>query len=305
MTPKNITMFRFPVAEIWTQPTGEDLESALRENALRPVGPLEMRSAGFVPPMGADSEAFTHRSDGAVWITLGIESKILPGAVVADLLGKKLSEIEERDGHRVGARARKRIKEDLVHELLPRAFVKPSRLDIMIDTEHGIVAVDTTSRKMAELAVSQIRAALGTFPALPINAELPPRTVLTEWLVEGTTPDGWTLGDRAEMRDPVTGGAVVKLDRHELAGQEVGNHIEAGMQVSRLAVEIGGHVAAVVCDDLVIRRFKLLDGALDTMTGERDDIRAELAARFSLFVGEFRRVFSALEWSFRISKVED
>src|SRR3546814_1773504 len=77
------------------------------------------------------AEALSHRIDDAIWLTVGGQDKILPAAVVNDLLGKKLAEMEQREGRKPGGRARKRLKEDLVHELLPRAFVKPSRTDAL------------------------------------------------------------------------------------------------------------------------------------------------------------------------------
>src|SRR3546814_1853223 len=80
--------------------------------------------------------------------------------------------MEQREGRKPGGRARKRLKEDLVHELLPRAFVKPSRTDAVLDLEHGLCIVDSSSRKSAEGVVSEIRNALGSFPALPLNAEV-------------------------------------------------------------------------------------------------------------------------------------
>ena len=66
-----------------------------------------------------------------------------------------------------------------MHELLPRAFVRPGRTDALLDLEHGLCVVDTSSRKSGENVVSEIRHALGSFPALPLNAEVAPRAVLT------------------------------------------------------------------------------------------------------------------------------
>ncbi|MFH7376134.1 recombination-associated protein RdgC, partial [Pseudomonas syringae pv. tagetis] len=74
-----------------------------------------------------------------LWLTVGGEDKILPAAVVNDLLERKLEEIEEKEGRRPGGRERKRMKDDLLHELLPRAFVKSSRNDAFIDLQHGYV----------------------------------------------------------------------------------------------------------------------------------------------------------------------
>jgi DNA recombination-dependent growth factor C len=117
---RNLTLFRFP-----TSLDLSDLDELLAAHALKPVGPLEMSSRGFVAPLGHDAEALTHRIGDAIWVTVGGEDKILPGAVVNDLLGKKLAQIEQREGRKPGGRTRKRLKDDLLHELLPRAFVRP------------------------------------------------------------------------------------------------------------------------------------------------------------------------------------
>ena len=136
---RNLTLFRFPSS----LDLGE-LDNHLAECVLKPVGGLELSSRGFVPPFGRDTEALSHRIGDAIWVTVGGEDKLLPAAVVNDLLQKKLVEIEEKEGRKLGGRARKRLKEDLVHELLPRAFVRPSRTDAMLDLEHGLCIVDTS-----------------------------------------------------------------------------------------------------------------------------------------------------------------
>ena len=157
---RNLTLFRFPTTLDFSQ-----LEELLPEMQLKPVGTLELSSRGFVSPFGRNEPELSHRIGEALWLTVGGEDKILPSAVVNDLLGKKLAEIEEKEGRKPGGRTRKRIKEDLVHELLPRAFVKPSRTDALIDLEHGFVAVDSSSRKNSEEFAPQIPGALGSFPA--------------------------------------------------------------------------------------------------------------------------------------------
>ena len=124
----------------------------------------------------------SHRIGEAIWLTLGGEDRILPASVINDALGRKIAEIEDKDGRKLGGRARKRLKEDLVHEMLPRAFVKPMRLNASLDLKHGFLAVDTSSRKSAESFASELRHALGSFPAVPLNAEVSPRNVLTGWI---------------------------------------------------------------------------------------------------------------------------
>ena len=297
---RNLTLFRFP-----TSLDLSDLEQQLGECALKPVGPLELSSRGFVPPFGHHGEALSHAIDDATWVTQGGEDKLLPGAVVNDLLQKKLAAIEQKEGRKPGGRTRKRIKDELVTELLPRAFVRPVRTDALIDRELGVIAIDTSSRKNAESVVSEVRNALGSFPALPLNAEVAPRAVLTGWIAGDPLPDGLVLGDECELRDPTDSGAVVKIQRMELVGEEIDKHLQAGKQATRLALVLDDHVSFVIGEDLVVRKFKLLDGAVEQLEStDRDDIAAELDARFALMAGEFKRLFAVLEKAFKLSKAE-
>ncbi len=297
---RNLTLFRFPTSLDLT-----DLDNHLAETRLKPVGPLELSSRGFISPFGRDNAALSHRIGDAIWLTVGSEDRLLPGAVVNDLLQKKLAELEAKEGRRPGGRTRKRLKEDLVHELLPRAFVRPGRVDAILDLEHGLCVVDTSSRKSAENVVAEIRHALGSFPALPVNAEIAPRAVLTGWIAGEPLPEGLSLGDECELKDAADKGAVVKCQRQELTGEEIGKHLESGKQVTRLALTLDDHVSFVLGEDLVIRKFKLLDGAVDQLeSSDRDDQRAELDARFALMAGELKRLFALLEPALKLSKVD-
>ena len=297
---RNLTLFRFPSSLDLS-----DLETQLAECALKPVGPLELSSRGFISPFGQHGDALSHGIHDALWLTVGGEDKLLPGAVVNDLLQKKLAALEEKEGRRPGGRTRKRLKDELVTELLPRAFVRPVRCDALLDTTLGVIAVDTSSRKNAESVVSEIRRALGSFPALPLNAETAPRAILTGWIAGDALPEGLSLGDECELRDPTDSGAVVKIQRMELVGAEIDKHLEAGKQVTRLALVLDDHLSFVLGEDLVVRKFKLLDGAVDQLEStDRDDIAAELDARFALMAGEFKRLFNVLEKAFKLSKAE-
>ena len=301
---KNLTMFRFPV------PTGSvasidvsEVDALLPHSILKPVGPLEMSSRGFISPFGREEKEQLSRCIGNVlWLTVGGEEKILPGVVVNDLLEKKLEEIEEREGRKPGGRERKRLKDDLLQELLPRAFVKSSRSDVFLDLQHGVAAVNTSSRKTGESVMGDIRGLLGSFPAMPLNAEVSPRAILTAWIAGEPLPEGLSLGEECHLQDPVTGGAVIRCQYQELRCEEIDKHLEAGKQVTKLALVFEDNLSFVLGDDLIVRKLKFLDGALDKLDHiEEEGRRAELDARFVLQSGEIRRLFLLLEQAFKLS----
>jgi recombination associated protein RdgC len=306
---RNLTLMQWPASWGALLPTelAPDLAVGLAEHLsdcqLRPVGPLELHSTGFVSPFGRDSEELVHMLSEAAWLTIGTEERILPPAVVQDLLDRKVHEVEEREGRRLGGRTRRALKATLIEELLPQAFVQPGRLNAYLDFQHQLLIVDTSSRKAAEGFASEIRRAVGQFPALPLNTEVSPRSVLTGWLAEEPLPEGLHLGDECELRDPVDGGAVVRIQHLDLGSEEIAQHLEAGLQCTRLALVLDDHISFVLGEDLTVRKLRFLDGAVDSLENtEREDLLQELDARFALQVGELRRLVEVLFSAFRITR---
>lgn len=295
-----LTMFRFPSSMDLT-----DLDACLSECALKAVGPLELCTVGFVPPFGHHGSAMSHGCGKAIWLTVGMEERLLPAAVVNKVLGDRLQAIKEREGRMPGGRARRRLKDDLIGELLPRSHVRATRVDALLDMHRNVIAVDTSSRRTAEMVVSEIRRALGSFPALPINAEVAPRAILTGWVAGDARPNGLELAEDCTLQDPTDTGAKVKVYRVDLGSDEIEKHLETGRQITCLSLTLHDSVAFDIDERLIVRKFKLLDGAIDRLENtERSDIAAELDARFALMAGEFGRLLGVLEAAFKISRAD-
>lgn len=301
---RNLTLFRFSPA------VADDLkrlDEALGEHRLRPCGPLEMLTKGFVPPVGRGDEApLTHAVKHCTWLTVGGEDKLLPAAVVNDELQRKVRKIAEEEGRKVGGRERKRLKEDLLTELLPRAFVRSSRLSAYVDTRHGWLVLDTSSRKSAENALSQIREALGSFPAVPLAPEEGPRVLMTDWLANGTLPAGLALGDEVELRDPSTAtGAIAKCRRQDLDAEEVKEHLRNGKQVFQLGLVFDERMSFVLGEDLIVRKLKFLDVVTEELGDSHEDAAAEADAGFALLTLELERLLAKLEEWFGLPRPAD
>lgn len=278
-------LFFYTLPEISALST-ETLESALKANALQPVGALAMQSRGFLPPLG-EQGAYMQRLDHSYWLCLGGEDRILPSAVVHREWQIKIAKLEEAKGHPLGKRARSQLKQETMDELMPRAFVKTSRLNALISRKHGFIVIDASSAKSAETFVTKLREALGSFPALPLQSAQAPRSILTNFLLKQTLPENWFLGEECELQDPAEKGAIVKCLRHDLASEEVLAHLTSGKQVSRLALLYDANLSFVLGDDLIVRKFKLLEGAVESMENTNtESLEDELMARFALFSGE-------------------
>ncbi len=301
---KNLTLFRFSPA---VAKDLQRLDETLNDHRLRPCGPLEMFTKGFVPPVGREEhDPITQSVRHFTLLTVGGEDKMLPAAVVNEELQRKIRKITEQEGRKVVGRERKRLKEDILTELLPRAFVRSSRLPAYVDTKSGWLVLDTSSRKSAEDAISQIREALGSFPAVPLAPEEGPRVLLTDWLANGTLPAGLALGDECELRDPATAtGAISISRRQDLDAEEIKEHLRNGKQVFRLGLVFDERLSFVLGEDLVVRKLKFLDVALDGLGESFEDAKAEADATFALLASELERLLDKLQGWFGLPRPAD
>jgi recombination associated protein RdgC len=334
---RNVTFFLIPqltVAAIRAllipaDSSAASFEDLLRECELKPVGPSEMYRSGFVPPLGSGSSTMAEHLEGSIMLTVGSEARLLPPAIVDAELRRRVVEFEKAEGRNIGGRERKRMREDLVLELLPRALVKTTRLDGYVDLARGLVAVNTASRRAAEGFVRELRTALGSFPALPVHPRRMPRSVMTSWLQgagiviteDVKLGDGmlrriaaqFALGDECELRDPGEDGAIIRFSQAELGGDEVREALRAGMGCARLGLVFSRWMPGGLADtlgftlgeDLAVRKLRFLDVVMEQHAAtDHGSLEAELQARFILTTAELGALFDRLLVQFDIAPVE-
>jgi recombination associated protein RdgC len=300
---RNLTLFRFSpmVAADLSR-----LPDAIADHPLRDCGPLELFTRGFANAQVGTTGANVFTENNCSLAIVGCEEKLLPAAVVNDQLRRKVQKIADEEGRKIGGRERKRIRDDLLTELLPRAFVRSSRLAAYADLGEGWMVIDTASRKQAELVLTQWREALGTFPAVPPAPEEGPRVLLTDWLANGTLPTGFALGDECELRDPATTtGAIVRARRQDMDAEEIKEHLRGGKQVFALGLVFDERISFVLGEDLVIRKLKFLDVELDAMGDSAQNAEAEQLATLHLVTAELRRLLERLAQVFGLPRPGD
>lgn len=301
---KHATLFRFGDA------VARDLlrlDDALGVHRLRRCGDLERETKGFVPPVGrGDEAALTHTVRNCVLVTTGREERIVPSAALNDELQRRVQRIADEEGRKVGGRERKRLKEQLESEMLPRAFPRNHRLSAYADMTHGWLVLATASRKSAEAAITQMREALGSFPALPVAPSEGPRVLLTDWVANGNLPAGLTLGDEVELRDPASAtGAIAKCRRQDLDAEEVKEHLRNGKQVVQLALTFDDRITFVLGEDLIVRKLKFLDVVTEQLGDSHPDAASEADATFALMTLELERLLAKLEEWFGLPRPVD
>jgi recombination associated protein RdgC len=297
---RNLCFFRFSKA---TAQALDELPKRLKKHTLKACGPLETQSRGWISPFGRGEDGLLHQQGAFTLVTLGGEDKLLPPAVINEALAAKLDKLKAQRGKPVGGRERKRLRDEVLTDLLPRAFVRPSRLSGYVDAKDGWLAVDTASRKAAEGFLTVLRETLESFPAVPPDPEESPRSMMTGWLTGAKLPEGLVLGDECELRDPADRGAIVRCRRQDLESAEVREHLKSGKQVAQLGLIMDERVSFVLGEDFVVRKLKFLDAVNEELeTSEREDAKTELDARFALMTLTLKPMWARLDEWFRLGR---
>ena len=298
MFPRNLSLFRFG-----SMPS-DDVSAALANHRVRDPGPLEMATSGFVSPYGLADDRLTVTSSGYVGFVFARNERLLLPSAVNDALVKKVQKIAAEEGRRPGMRERKRIKEDLVTEMLPHAPVRSRRVAGWLDARAGWLIVDTPSRKVAEQALSQLREAFGSFPAVPLAPEELPRVLLTGWLAKGELPAKLSFGDQCELRDPASNGSVVRCRRQDLETEEVREHLRNGKQAFSLGLAYDDRLSFVLTESLSITGLRALDVVIDSRDiAESDSVQVE--SDFALAALEVNALLAFLENAFDIRRPQE
>ncbi len=273
----------------------DGLDAALAAHATRPCGALEPFTVGWAPPLGRRSQGLSHVAGGRAMLCCRREDKLLPASLVRERSEDRAAEIEQAEGRPLGRKARAELREQVLTSLLPQALARASHTYAYLEPKAGWLVIDAASDKRAEELVSLLRDSLDGLPAVPPASNESPATVMTRWLAGGPLPAGFVLGDECELREPVDGGAVARFRHQELGGREIVQHLEAGMQVTRLALEWEERIGLVLDEQLAARRLRFLEGVEEeAQQVEADDHASRFDADFAIMGGELARFLPAL-----------
>lgn len=272
----------------------EALHDKLLADQFQPCGSLQLHSEGWVSPLGRHSEQLTHASNGCLMICARREERLLPSAVIRETLAEKVEAIEAAEGRDVGRKEQSQLKDEIIQDLLPRAFTRSRRSYAYIDPINGWIIVDSTTPKKAEDLISMLRESLGSLKVRPTQVANAPAAVMTDWLAQTPAAD-FVLEDECELREPVEGGGIVRVRNQDLTSDEITIHLEAGKLAVKLAVTWQERINCVLCDDLSVKRLRFTDLVMEEAgDSHADDQAARFDADFALMSLELSRFIPAM-----------
>jgi recombination associated protein RdgC len=276
---KNSCYFR--IADGFDLPALPVLENALQKTRFVPCGPTQAESSGWVPPRGAKHAQLAELVGGQLILKLCTEKRAVPSSAIKAGVEEKIERYKKETGQeRVSGRAKKEFKEEVLLDLLPRAFTKRSHTLLWLAPELRLLVVDSGTLAGADRIVSALLASLLDIPGVGsaldlqlIPTELSPSAAMAHWLSTREAPYNFTIDRDCELKTPDDQKSSVRYARHTLDIDEVAQHIAAGKVPTQLAMTWNERVSFVLNDTGQVRRIKLLDVVMEGVDkpGKDDD----------------------------------
>ncbi|MDE9543437.1 recombination-associated protein RdgC [Xenorhabdus bovienii] len=213
------------------------------------------------------------------------ESKDIPTAIIKEHLDAKRDELESVQCRKLRRSEISQIKDDIIRELLPRAFPKRNTIQVWIDIDNGLISIDTTSPRTAEHVLALLRRTLGSLPVVPIATENPFEWVMTDWLKDvSTIPAKLRLSEKIKKADLIYEDGEVRFNKEDMLTNDeaVSILLDQGRQVCTLGV----HVKTQYGLDLELTdscKFKKLQFG-DAFLNQNNDEECKLSREYADFI---------------------
>lgn len=286
---KNLLIYRLNPG--WQMAPGA-LEELLAQRPLMPCTGLNLKTRGWVSPR--NNGQLVYGQNRHLLIAFGQEEKILPGSVVKQMTEERAAQLEKLKGFKPGRKAVRDLKDQVVAELLPRAFARRRSVRAWLDPQAGWLLIDAATPARGEALLELLRETLGEAPWAPLEAERSAGDLMTQWLAGGHAPNPFMLGDECELagvesafKDGKPGEkSVVKYLRYPIEGEDVRQHLRAGKRATRLKLQWHDRLAFVLHENVSLKRlsFLLIDQAREAP--QQQDPDEQFDAEFALMAGE-------------------
>ncbi|MBH9553749.1 recombination-associated protein RdgC [Inhella gelatinilytica] len=287
---KALTLYRLPLAG---QPDWSQLDAQLATQPFTPCGPTQPISVGFVPPRGHAEGPLVEWVNGHALLKLQFEQRLLPGSVIKDRVDELAEKLEQESGRKPGAKRRRELKDEALLDLLPLAFTRTTALRVWIAPQLELLAFDSTTSARCDAGLTLLSKALVGLTPEPLMTAENPATCMNAWLLDGVAPAGFGIGRDAELRSSDTQAATVRYTRHGLDGPDIQQHLTAGKQVKKLALNWRDRLDFVLTDTLQLTRLKVDDGAFE-QDGLQDSEADPFDADALLATAELSQLLPAL-----------
>jgi len=278
----------------------EALAEKLEQKRFVPCGRQSEESLGWVSPIHRSRDYLVHAASGAILLCMRHEQKVIPASAIKEALEERVQAIELDTGRKVYSKEKQSLKEDLLSQMLPNAFVRSRHTFACIDSRNGFVVIDAASDKTADSLHELLVESVGSIGAVKLVAKDNPALIFNRWLFSGFAED-WEPTGVYELKDPGDE-RVAKFKDNDEKNPVLDDLLEDGYWVNKLGFRYKGQFQGVIQPDLVIKGLKFTEELLaenEDVDGEDELVRFD--ADFALMTRTLADFFSELSDIFEVN----
>ena len=257
--------------------TAAQLEEALASEPFAECGATQQKSSGWVPPRGHEHGALVETVAGQWIARLAIETKAVPGDAVRRKTQEAIDHIEKTTGRKPGKKEARDLRDDALLALLPQAFPRRGQVTMWIDPENRWLVLDASAQgKADEIITSLSRVAGQGFTVSLLQTRQSPQGTMSAWLAAESAdelPDAFHVERECELKGSGEEPAVVKFSRHNLATDEIRQHIREGKLPTRLALGWQGRVGFTLTQTLQLKKIAFQEGVFEESAQDKEEDR--------------------------------
>lgn len=267
----------------------ENIINKFEAMLFKPCLPTLPISIGWTSPIDKDDAPFFHELNGCYLMTLQFEERLLPSVVIRQTLDEKVKHLEKIEDRKVGQKEKKMLKEEIIHTLLPRAFVKRSRLNAYVDTKNNWLVLDSANSPKSQLFTSFFKR---TFDEIRIQ---PPKlkkisNVLTNWL-RNEIPKSFAIEKNCVLQGSNQQKRIIRCQQQNLFAKSIQELISDGCEVKQLALNWQERLQFVMSEDFTLRNIQYEDELISNSSEyENETEEQRMNADFIMMI-ETHRLF--------------
>lgn len=294
---KNIFAFQLNETEI----NEDKLIEKLEKFRIVPCGRHDEKSIGWDDYLDNEDSIVFKVSKGVYLLNLKLEDKNVPAAVISEKIKEKIKEIVKGGGEYPSKKEIKSMKEEVKHDLLSQAFVKPSFIVGYLDFKNKLLVVDASSPGKADKFNSFLRDSLGSLDIDIINPEKDVSEVMGEWLKSKKAERPFDIGNSCMFKEKSGESGKITVSQQDLTTEDIIKHLENDNIIEKMDIVWQKRVSFSLNSAFRVSKVKFLDivnEQIEEELGESDDQYAILKATMEIMTGDFAEIIIDLKKSF-------
>ena len=261
--------------------TSDEIGEKIVDGAIAGFAGGQLEKVGFGKVIGDDY--FFAINDKCFLFSLQIDKKDIPKKIVDGLVNEANKAYRLDNGKPMSKNELIICREDIIDQLLPKAFIKTSNIMGYIDYENMLFVVDASSPNKFDLFSSKLREVLSNLSFQIINPDVNVSGLMGSWLMvydvvpynsNVSVDDSFTIGEFCIMKQVVESKvATISLNNKHLDDDDIRNHITNGAVVESLMVNWESKINFVLNANFRLTKIEgteLVSDLVDDSLGDYD-----------------------------------